>query len=190
MDEITLKTAFDKSGSDKSSRHRYEVGYAQILPDDVTALLEIGIANAHVSPDVTSLTAWAELFPDAVIVGADIVPEKMMNKENIKSFLIDQSSEQSLSKFKEDVGMKFDVIIDDGSHMFSHAKITFKILFDLLEESGIYIIEDIGKFGGYGQSVDQWRNLMNMVDDVEYGVIDTYPENKSDDSVLLWIKRK
>lgn len=188
MDKNKLKAAFDKSGSDKSSTHKYESGYAQILPESVSNLLEIGIANGYAT--VSSLTAWAELYPNAQIVGADIVPEKMINTRTIRSFLVDQSSRDSLEQFKSGVGMQFDVIIDDGSHYFMDALLTYEMLFDdLLKNDGIYIIEDIGKEGSWAQMKHQWEAYMITVDQVTYGFIDTRPEISNDDSLLLWIKK-
>jgi len=187
----SLKEYFDKSGSDKSSLHQYEKGYQKLLPEKLDYLLEIGIANGHVSYDVTSLTAWSEIYPDAKIVGADIVPEKLMNRGNISSYLVDQSSLESLLNFKENISYKFDVIIDDGSHVFHDAKLTFDTLFECLADNGIYIIEDIGKRNFlYGQNVSDWENYARTISNIEYGYIDTKEESTDDDSILFWIKRK
>ncbi|MDA9821055.1 hypothetical protein N9C56_00790 [Paracoccaceae bacterium] len=56
---------------------------------------------------------------------------------------IDQSNALELDKFVATVGIKFDVILDDGSHVPEHQILTINKLWDLVEPGGIYIIEDI-----------------------------------------------
>lgn len=188
ISEEILSTAFNDSGSDKTTRHQYQRGYTQLLPDTLERLLEIGIANY--TSDNSSLAAWSVLYPNAEIIGADIVPEKLINRNNIKSYLLDQSSEVSLNNFKDLVGGTFDVIVDDGSHYFEHVRISFVCLFDMLSPTGVYIIEDIGKADGWAQVKTQWEEFMQTVEGVTYGFIDTIPENKTDDSLMLWVKKQ
>ena len=40
-------------------------------------------------------------------------------------------------------GMKFDVIIDDGSHMFNDQVDSFNLLKSFVKPGGVYIIEDV-----------------------------------------------
>jgi hypothetical protein len=78
---------------------------------------------------------------------------KFTNK--IKLFYGDQSDHDFLNTIKKSLnGKKFNIIIDDGSHVPWHQLFTFEILFEtLLEEDGIYIIEDIET--SYWNAVDK-----------------------------------
>jgi|AntAceMinimDraft_1070359.scaffolds.fasta_scaffold22263_2 hypothetical protein len=58
----------------------------------------------------------------------------------------DQSDVEFLRKMKEDLGEaeRFDVIIDDGSHVPWHQIFTLETIFDTwLKPGGLYVIEDI-----------------------------------------------
>jgi hypothetical protein len=190
MDSKTLGNLFTKHGSDKSDPHNYEETYAKILPKNLNNLLEIGISNTDANH--SSLHAWSKIYPDAKIWGADIVFEKLINKNNISSYLLDQSSPESLNNFKLFLNNKFDVIIDDGSHVFAHAKLTIEKLFDCLAEDGIYCIEDIAKGPLWycGQTVGQWVEYLDTRTDIEYVIYDSREDlGTQDDSIIIAIKR-
>ena len=64
----------------------------------------------------------------------------------------DQNDKVLLNKLAEKYG-KFDIIIDDGSHVSRHIINSFNILFDHLSKNGLYIVEDlqtsyIPRYGG------------------------------------------
>lgn len=94
-----------------------------------------------------SLFMWEEYFPNASIYAVDIKPEIAINSGRIHSFTADQSSDNSLRElfmcFVVE-GLKFDIIIDDGSHEPEDQIRTAKICFDfeLLAPDGVYIVED------------------------------------------------
>lgn len=190
MNQELLGQLFSKHGSDKTDPHAYNKTYAKILPEKLDNLLEIGISNTDA--DHSSLHAWSELYPDAKIWGADIVVEKLINKENISSYLLDQSSEGSLSNFKLFLKDKFDVIIDDGSHYFEHAKLTLDLLLENLKDDGLYCIEDIAKAPLWycNQTVQQWVEYLDTRTDISYEVHDSRPDLETeDDSIIISIKK-
>ena len=98
-------------------------------------ILEIGVHEGK------SLMIWKDYFPKANIVGIDL---KTYNFKinRIFTFQGDQTDTNFLltvaRKFK-----KFDIIIDDGSHICSHIIKTFGVLFDYLKNDGLYICEDL-----------------------------------------------
>jgi hypothetical protein len=185
MDKNKIKEAFDNHGSDKSYRHYYETAYAEILPDNVDNFLEVGIANY--TSESSSVHSWHELYPNATIYAIDIVAEKMINNEFTKSFVVDQSDALQLNNFVDSVGAKFDIIIDDGSHVFDHAVLTFQFLFKLLNKDGIYIIEDVekNKDSVHQQNVYEWENYFNE-NNIKYQKFDTNPD-VNDDSIIYSI---
>jgi hypothetical protein len=149
---------FSKNGSDKSTTHSYHPIYSSLICNSNTpikAILEIGIGTNNINLPSNmgpkgrpgaSLQSWQELFPNATIVGADIDKDILIFENNIKSFLLDQTSNKSWVKFKEKLrGLQFDLIIDDGLHSpLSNLKTICHSL-DLLSPSGVLVIEDIAE---------------------------------------------
>lgn len=187
-----IAEVMNECGSDKDSAHSYSEGYSyfidKVLGRTPETFLEIGIAN--VSPENSSLHGWSKIFPNAMIYGIDIQPEKMIQSSKISTFVVDQSSILDLSNFKKSVPSRFDVILDDGSHIFNHAAVTFTSLFNRLSSNGLYMVEDVGKSNIWGQSVDQWNDLLSQNDMIHYEIIDCKPSKPEDDSVLIGIWRK
>lgn len=128
-----------KYQTDKVTHHEYHQIYdffLKSLYNNEGSILEIGIDSGK------SLKLWLELFPNAYIYGMDIGLNYSGDRYNI--FKGDQSKESDLNIVKDaikDKGLFF--INDDGSHIPEHQLLTFNILFPLLCEGGIYIIEDI-----------------------------------------------
>jgi uncharacterized protein YaeQ len=191
MNKKLLELLFSKHGSDKADPHAYHETYGDILPKTLDNLLEVGISNTDANH--SSLHAWSELYPDAKIWGADIVIEKLINHGNISSYYLDQSSVESLNNFKSFLKNKFDVIIDDGSHYFEHAKLTLELLLENLKDDGVYCIEDIAKeYLWYcNQTVKQWEDYLNTRKDITYEVYDSRPDlGNADDSIVICIRKK
>ena len=188
--EDKIIKALDKSGSDKQYNHNYSIAYSKFLfGKTIKNMLEIGIANYV--PEKSSLWAWKEIFPETNVYAVDIDSSKMVSAERIKTYVVDQSSKDSLSKFKNDVDVeKFEYILDDGSHVFDHAKVTFEELFEMLEDDGIYLIEDVTKSdNGWQQSVKDWQDYLSGLNGIEYDIVDCKPE-LDDDSIVIGIWRK
>jgi hypothetical protein len=156
-----LAELFNKYGSDKDRN-----GYAQLyhtlfdhLKDQPITMLEIGIGTmiegAHSSmvgyslenyKPGGSLRAWRDYFCQGRIIGADVQPDTQFSDEpRIETYLcnsIDPSAVVEFMKsFPED--FKFDIIIDDGSHIDMDQFQTLRNFYPYLKEGGIYIIEDI-----------------------------------------------
>lgn len=134
IDKIAIKF-----GSDKSSLHhgytKYYDYYFSNICNSVKNLLEIGVFNG------SSIKMWEEYFKNAEINGIDINPQcKKIENNRIKIHIGDQSD---ILFLKEICGSKkYDIIIDDGSHLSEHQIKTFEFLFDYVLDGGLYIIED------------------------------------------------
>ena len=124
--------------TDKIHHHRYDRFYPQFLEplrNKEFNMLEIGFGDGE------SLKLWKEYFPQAYINVIDI--DYQLEDDRSKVFKLDQSKEDDLQYMVDNIP-KCKFIIDDGSHHPYHQFITFVKLFDeLLEDGGIYIIEDI-----------------------------------------------
>jgi hypothetical protein len=94
---------------------------------------------------------WKEYFPDARITGIDINPASWLDDEQVKTYVVDQGSRDSLSDFlKKHPEPNFDIIIDDGSHRADHQQVSLETLWSSLKPGGLYFIEDLND-RGYGE---------------------------------------
>ena len=163
---LQLYELANKSGSDKGHRgpsgkwsatNYADVYQAYLAPmrAEVQHFCEIGLGVpgpnwssriAHGANEVGggSIRMWTEFFPNAQIYGLDINPATHLDGERVKTYLVDQSSEESLEAFKTQTGdVAFDAIIDDGSHIADHQQLTISVLWDRLRPGGLYFIEDL-----------------------------------------------
>jgi hypothetical protein len=139
--------------------HSYTPVYHELLKEyrnTSETVLEIGIGNyplmsSLVGPKYVpgaSLRMWRDYFTKANVYGCDIDPSTFFTDDRIQTYFADQSNEQSLEALFHNVKQHskketIDFIIDDGSHIVSHMKTTFKTLWKYVSPGGIYIIEDI-----------------------------------------------
>ena len=129
----------DESNSDKISHHGYHRFYPWFLKhlrDEDINLLEIGIDENE------SLKLWKGYFNNVNLHGIDI-DEKEFDNTEVTLHKVDQSNALELDQFVANIGIDFDVIIDDGSHVPEHQILTINKLWKLVKPGGIYIIEDI-----------------------------------------------
>jgi hypothetical protein len=84
---------------------------------------------------------WKDFFPLGRIYGLDIQDKSFVDEWRIKTYRGSQVDEPLLRRIADEIG-RIDVIIDDGSHQVHHVKATFEILFPLLADDGIYVVED------------------------------------------------
>ena len=116
----------------------YETHFAKYVNKNPT-VLEIGVAKGG------SLEMWSKYFVNGEIHGLDI-NEKIMkytfDEKNIFCHLGNQGDPKYWEHFNQNVDMRFDVIIDDGSHINSHQILTILNLWPRLNEGGTYLIED------------------------------------------------
>ena len=134
-----ISDLFHKHGSDKSSRHNYEVIYGPILENSIIKnVFEVGVAYGG------SARAWAEYSKDIFVYGIDNNPEHMFKENQIEIFLADQSQISTIASVYNSINRpKLDLIIDDGSHQLDHAVNTFNECLSWLDINGWYVVEDI-----------------------------------------------
>jgi hypothetical protein len=139
----SLITIFDKYNSDKNSKfHNYCRQYDTILKDyrlkDIK-ILEIGVFKGE------SVKIWRESFPNAkCILGLDIDSDCKKYENTEKSIYIeigDATNDVFIEYINNNYG-PFDIIIDDGSHTNNDVILSFEKLFPLLNNNGLYIVED------------------------------------------------
>lgn len=131
----------DAGHGDKGGTHSYIPEYERLLApyrDGWNCFLEIGLAMG------LSLAMWREYLPDAEIYGVDlsIVFDPKPHTDTGTILIAADATKPEFLHYFSDI-FRFDVVIDDGSHLTSDQVKTFNLLKPQMASGGIYIIEDI-----------------------------------------------
>lgn len=155
MSQITTLAAIGlRQGTDKASTHHnylefYKTFFAPLRHKKIS-ILEIGVFGG------ASLRTWEEYFTDATIVGADISPSaKLFESDRVVIELLDQSNIEELTRVAVKHG-PFDIIIEDGSHMWE----SLRTLFPFVKDGGLYIVEDLQT--NYGSMQDNYKGVASF----------------------------
>ena len=165
----------------KYSFHKYTNVYESLLNRkrfSTTSLLEIGVAQG------ASLRTFRDFFPNAKIFGLDIYPESILNEPRVEVVIGNSSEADPFLKLKSLNGDKtFDIIVDDGSHNPMDQLKSFKILWPMLSEDGLYIIEDV--------TDEPWlkNELAKMVPKSSIVTFDLRPQSRLVDSGVVVISK-
>lgn len=138
-----LDTIFDRHDTDKnSSFHHYTRQYNSLfreIRDKPIKYLEIGVFKGG------SIKSMREAFRNVTcILGLDINPECKMFEDVTNNIFVeigDATDSNFLKRITETYGT-FDLILDDGSHTNRDVIKTFEYLFPLLNDNGLYVVED------------------------------------------------
>jgi hypothetical protein len=116
----------------------YDRYFSSIRYEEIN-ILELGVKGG------ASIAAYREYFPKARIYGIDIDPhckEFHDPSKNIFIEIMSQTDESAINAFLKDT--KFDIILDDASHVNKFTIASYNILNNRVKSNGIYIIEDLG----------------------------------------------
>lgn len=156
--QTSLDTIGRLRGTDKSSLHHgyldfYEPFFAPIRSRQLR-ILEIGVFQG------ASLRLWEDFFPEAEIVGADINPIARQHQGGrITIEVLDQSNVEELVAAAVKHG-PFDIVIDDGSHLWEHQLTSLRTLFPFVRPGGFYVVEDLQT--NYGELAPRFRGLASQ----------------------------
>jgi hypothetical protein len=116
----------------------YEKLFAPLNDGRDLTILEIGLADGG------SLELWRKYFgQNATIIGVDIQDKSFLAEDVDAKILVgDQGKDEFWQAALPQIGRP-DIIIDDGSHMCLDQLVTFSALFEVLNDGGLYIVEDI-----------------------------------------------
>ncbi|WP_370894450.1 class I SAM-dependent methyltransferase [Janibacter sp. GXQ6167] len=131
-------------------------------------LIEIGVSEGG------SLEFWREWFgPDAQIVGIDIDPSCAdLVDPSVATIRIGSQADPDFLRSVVDEMGGVDIVIDDGSHVASHQKVTFDTLWPRLSTNGMFLIEDThttywpGFEGGLRRPGTAIEEAKQLVDDM------------------------
>lgn len=161
-----MEAIFNKYDTDKNAAHHNYTKYYDRYFDPYTkkpdiSYLEIGVFKG------ASLQAFREYLPLAQkIVGIDIDTSAKQYEDLSRNIYVEIGS-QTDADFLTQVNNKhgaFDIILDDGSHKHDDIVATFKTLFPLLKNGGMYVVEDticirdnLHFFHGLTKYLHKWR---------------------------------
>lgn len=189
-----LGELFKFHGSDKSTTHDYYIAYAEILKNKKNKpinILEIGLGTNNI--DVlsnmgvdgrpgASLRAFRDMYKMANVFGADIDKRILFTEERIATYYVDQTSMATFNELKSQLGsIKFDLIIDDGLHNSQANLNTTNFALDLLENDGVFLIEDIDR------SDFQYYQIVEAILKDKFSV--DFLETKSGDCICVFSKK-
>lgn len=140
MDDLTKLAV--KYGTDRhpGSKHSYTPYYFELLEgkrQTIKKVLEIGVGEGP------GLRMWQDFFPNALIYGAEVDPNRLFEEGRIKVLECDQSKIEDLASVIRQTGADIDFVVEDGSHKPEDQILTCLTLMPLLKEDVIYIIEDV-----------------------------------------------
>lgn len=136
----------DNNRTDKNTVHSYLELYGRLLgpkKDTARNVLEVGIFEGG------SIKMWNDFFPNATVHGLDMIHinnvwEGIRNNEKI---VLHTSIDAYDSNFVKtnflDRNIRFDFMLDDGSHQLEDMKKFIKLYSEIMTEDGILIIEDV-----------------------------------------------
>jgi cephalosporin hydroxylase len=162
-------------------------------------ILEIGVFRGG------SLLMWQNYFgKGSTVVGIDIDENTKQYEDlekNIHIRLMDQSNINQLNNLKS-IYNNFDIIVDDGSHINEHQRITFQELWGVLSDGGIYLVEDTHTSywqyynGGYKHKnsfVEFSKDIIDSINGYHHERIDSYTMTVDSmtcyDSVIVFEKK-
>ena len=130
-----------KRESKKIIAHGYAKIYEKYLKDNkdgILNIIELGSFYGNAS------AAFFFYFKNAQIYSADINPDMYLySSKRLENFFTDTSSRSSIEKNILNKNIKFDLIIEDASHMLKDQIISLFILFKNLKSGGLFIVEEI-----------------------------------------------
>jgi len=157
---------------------------------EVVKLLEIGVG------DGPSIRLWLEYFESGQIFGVDYEentsPWTRSESPHPRYTFVhgDQGDKNFWNQFLEQHGNRWDIIIDDGSHVNEHVIGTFEKLWDTVTPGGFYCIEDIGVIYATpythvkAGTPSQHELLSRLIDKLNRGT-ESNPESTNIDAIHL-----
>jgi 8-demethyl-8-alpha-L-rhamnosyltetracenomycin-C 2'-O-methyltransferase len=185
----------DDSMTDKNTTHSYLGLYDDLLKDrreSARNVLEVGIGDFG-EKNGGSIKLWKDYFPNATVYGLDILPiDRVMDEllEDPRVVLLTGVNAYDQRIVKEEFinkrNIKFDFLIDDGSHHLGDMKTFIKHYLPLMTDDGIMIIEDVPDVSWIGELVNEVpENMKHLVRAFDLRA----NKNRFDDLVFVIDKR-
>jgi hypothetical protein len=183
-----LQLILNKYNTQKNSKYnnygKYYEKYLNNYINKQIRYLEIGVSRGE------SLYAMHEYFNNAeVIVGIDQNPYSIIFEQTQNNIFIEigkQNNESFLNKVNDKYG-RFDIVIDDGTHELDDILISFNTLFPLLNDKGVYIIENTVNIRDYlyfFHNLVRYKNKTSNDYGDNHSIVDPDKINMKTDNIL------
>jgi hypothetical protein len=192
-----LSSIIDNKLTDINTYHSYIDVYEDLFKNrqlSVKNVLEIGIERGG------SLKLWNDYFVNATVYGLDIndAPQFLSKYKRIITQNRDAYSNDTLQHFL-DKNIKFDVIIDDGTHTLDSMIFVIENYTKLLNKDGILIIEDVQNISwcdklynsvpshlkDFSYSIDR-RHIKGTLDDILFIVENKVELKKNNNKKMIY----
>ncbi len=165
-------------GSDKGhpmgeGHHSYTHYYHEVFKtvrNDTVRIFELGLGTNNLDfpsnmgvdgKPGASLRGWKQYFANGSVFGADIDGGILFQEDRIKTYQCDQNDGNSVRALwaQPDLQEEFDIIIEDGLHIFDSNVHFFENSCHKLKPGGVFIIEDVMYYtlGQWNQKIIEWR---------------------------------
>lgn len=141
-----LTQLVDNKRTNINTTHSYLDLYQQLLQHQqhsAVQVLELG--NIQLGGDIL---LWYQFFHNATITGIDTMsrhqlPTDLLNNDRIHVYPETDPYDRMVPTYFNNIGTKFDIIIDNGSHSFENMVRFIMLYLPLLNDSGTLIIQNI-----------------------------------------------
>lgn len=195
--ELGVKFPTDKSpynvGSSSGHRHPYTAVYDLLFSP--LRYKEINFGEIGIEYN-KSMICWRNYFTKAKLWGWEFYDEKIENalKDNLHDttyLSMNVTSEESIKNGFQNAGVKFDIIIDDSTHVFEDQIRISKIVHEYIKPGGYFVIEDIFRNRSeidYSQLIGEYSKYYHSIT-----FIDTEHKNKmsadwDNDKLLVMVR--
>lgn len=188
----------DKGDNFKQGWHNYTTYYHSLFKKvryEPLAIFELGLGTnfTDISSNMgllgkpgASLRGWRAYFPNAQIYGADIDTRILFQEDRIQTFACDQTNSESIETLWSNPALpsSFDILLEDGLHMFEANVFFFEHSIHKLKPGGIYIIEDINtnNLSRMELQISLWKTRWPHL---EFRLLSIPHENTFDNSILI-----
>jgi hypothetical protein len=193
-----------RHGSDKGHGwHNYTTIYSVIfgkLRDQPLRIFELGLGTDN--PKLVSsmgvngrpgasLRGWRELFPHALVYGADIDRDILFQEDRINTFYCDQLDRVAIQELWSQPLLRdgMDIIIDDGLHTLEGNISFLSVSLDRLRPGGFYVVEDILQ-EAIGAWHGQLETLSKQHPSHEFALVELPNSLNACDNNLLIVRRR
>jgi glycosyltransferase involved in cell wall biosynthesis len=147
--EIAMVFNSDKCPYSKETTSGHKHPYTPVYDDLFSHLRDKDINIAEIGIEKNdSINIWRKYFSSANIYGFEFNEDYLLNarNQNLANVFyekIDVKENNSIQQTFQKVGIKYDVIIDDATHIFGDQIRVIRNSVEYLNDGGIFVVEDI-----------------------------------------------
>lgn len=203
MCSVMARYGSDKGQSLGFGLHNYTTIYSVLfgnLRDRPLRIFELGLGTNN--PDLVStmgihgrpgasLRGWRELFPHALVFGADIDRDVLFEEDRIKTFYCDQLDRSAIRDLWAQPALQggVDILIEDGLHTFEGNCTFLEGSLEQLRPGGFYVVEDILQ-----ETFAEWHKQLETIyakqfPNHEFAFVELPSPSQGLDNNLLIIRR-